>query len=254
MLPRLLFVINDKCRRWMRNYHPSHSPLMETQFALLLPNVRKGRPVLLGFCVLYVAVWLAWLASMMHRLGFSRGVQDGLFLLVLVSNLGIAGLPWLVRKLCYEPTTVTVRDDRLVVRSQVSGEERAFPFAAIARYRVLTSRYGATLMFRYHDGSKHGLSSNDFSLLQVAPALTKALQRYEQQHNEPPKYRDNSFFGNPVSTWVLAFLAPVVALVSWAVGFVTPPEPGFFVLFFLYFLLVLYLIAWYEARQKRRNY
>ena len=227
---------------------------METQFELLLPNARKNQRAGIGFGGLYAGIWLAWIASMVNRLGFSSAAQHSLFLLMLAATLGLMFLPWLIRKLAYEPHLVRVEADRLLVHNQVSGEEQDFPFGNIARYRIVTSKNGAVLWFRYHDGSKQGLSSNDFTLLQVAPALTKALQHYEQQHGEPPKFRDNSFFGNPASTWMLGVLLAIVIVVSWAVGIPAWSSAGFFGLFFLYFLFMLYLVAWYEDREKRRNY
>ena len=197
---------------------------------------------------------MAWFVSMVHRFSFSSGVQVSLFCLAIAFTIGLVGLPWVIRKLAYEPHLLAVEDTRLVVQNQSSGEEKQFLFADIARYRVLTSKYGVALSFHYKDGRKESLGSNDFSLLEVWPAFSKAIRRYEQVHGEPAKFRPVSYFGHPVSTVILwLYVTLLVVLVRVVVQqSETSSATGF--LWMLSLGFIAYVMGWYEAREERQNY
>ncbi|WP_210521719.1 hypothetical protein [Hymenobacter terricola] len=227
---------------------------MESRFEMLLPNMRKNRRTAIVFGGLYAAVWVAWVASMVHRLGFSSGMQWALSLLMLAAMIGLVFLPWLIRKLAYEPHLLVVANSELRVENQQSGEARHFPFENIAKFRVNIFRGSVGLWFWSHEGKKQALNSNNDDLLRAVPALKQALRQYEQAHGELAKFRPVSCFGHPVST---AFLWLYVALLLGLARIVMQQSETSGATGFLWMLglgFVPYALGWYEAREERQNY
>lgn len=227
---------------------------MENQFEMLLPNVRKSRQIVWSFVGIYFLAWAAWLAMMLNYWTTNKSVHNLLFCLIMAMTASLIVFSWLLRRLAYDPHVLVVTSDELRVENRESGETRSFPFGDIARFRVNAYRGSVGLWFWNQEGKKLNLNSNNDDLLQVVPALKKALSRYEQAQGLPAAFRPVSYFGHPVSTvflWLYVALLVVLARVvmqesetSGATAFLWMLGLGF----------IPYALGWYEAREERRNY
>ena len=223
---------------------------MEKQFELVMPN--QGRVMLIWFGGIVLLLALA--LGGMSLLSFDKNLTTGWMVVALLG--GIYGLFRLTKTVGSEAKCVTLNADRLVVLNRRTGVEQHVPFTAIASYRFLAFNGAEELRLKLKDDSKVkiGISTqlhSEQDLTELVREFEAALGQHQQDQPSPASLREKTFFEKPMSTVLLGLMAVPLAVMTWFI--ILDPSTVKGSTFMGYSGFIAYLVAWYAARERRRQ-